>query len=280
MTIFAPAKLNFSLQILGKREDGFHELETLMVPVAGLCDRLEINRSESFELETGSAEVGPVEDNLVTRALRLFEKSTGRRCPYHIKLEKRIPSGAGLGGGSSDAAAVLRALNDVEKIDFSGAELEEMAALLGSDVPFFLRDSPCWCRGRGEVLEETSLPAQEVVLLKPAFSVNTVDAYRRWSESTNLAGVFYDPQRVDDLRMVNDLERPAFARFPFLAELKMWLLDRHGVKGAMMSGSGATVFAILEEGVRAAELVADAQRELDPKLWWWAGSTSTPIRKR
>ncbi len=96
MTVFAPAKLNFSLQILGKREDGFHELETLMVPVAGLCDRLEINRSESFELETGSAEVGPVEDNLVTRALRLFEKSTGRRCPYHIKLEKRIPSGAGL----------------------------------------------------------------------------------------------------------------------------------------------------------------------------------------
>ena len=280
MTIFAPAKLNFSLQILGKREDGFHELETLMVPVAGLCDRLEINRSESFELETGSAEVGPVEDNLVTRALRLFEKSTGRRCPYHIKLEKRIPSGAGLGGGSSDAAAVLRALNDVEKIDFSGAELEEMAALLGSDVPFFLRDSPCWCRGRGEVLEETSLPAQEVVLLKPAFSVNTVDAYRRWSESTNLAGVFYDPQRVDDLRMVNDLERPAFAKFPFLAELKMWLLDRHGVKGAMMSGSGATVFAILEEGVRAAELVADARKELDPKLWWWAGSTSTPIRKR
>ena len=80
--------------------------------------------------------------------------------------------------------------------------------------------------------------------------------------------------------MVNDLERPAFARFPFLAELKMWLLDRHGVKGAMMSGSGATVFAILEEGVRAAELVADAQKELDPKLWWWAGSTSTPIRKR
>ena len=79
MTIFAPAKLNFSLQILGKREDGFHELETLMVPVAGLCDRLEINRSEFFELETGSAEVGPVENNLVTRALRLFEKSTGRR---------------------------------------------------------------------------------------------------------------------------------------------------------------------------------------------------------
>ncbi len=278
MTVFAPAKLNFSLHILGKREDGFHELETLMVPVAGLCDRLEINRSESFELETGSAEVGPVEDNLVTRALRLFEKSTGRRCPYHIKLEKRIPSGAGLGGGSSDAAAVLRALNDVEKVDFSDAELEEMAVLLGSDVPFFLRESPCWCRGMGEVLEETTLLAQEVVLLKPAFSVNTVDAYRRWSESTNLSGVSYDPQRVDDLRMVNDLERPAFARFPFLAELKMWLLDRHEVKGAMMSGSGATVFAILKEGVRATDLVADAKKELDPKLWWWAGSTSAPTR--
>tara|TARA_B100000963_G_scaffold355409_1_gene373616 strand:- start:2871 stop:3713 length:843 start_codon:yes stop_codon:yes gene_type:complete len=279
MTVFAPAKLNFSLQILGKREDGFHELKTLMVPVAGLCDRLEINPSESFELETGNAEVGPVETNLVTRALRLFEQSTGRRCSYRIKLEKHIPSGAGLGGGSSDAAAVLRALNEVEKAGLGNAELEEMAALLGSDVPFFLRDSPCWCRGRGEVLEETSLASQEVVLLKPAFSVNTVDAYRRWAESTDLADVFYGPQQVDDLQMINDLERPAFARFPFLAELKMWLLDRRGVKGAMMSGSGATVFAILEKGVRATELVGDARKELDPKLWWWAGSTSASIRK-
>ncbi|HBM77332.1 MAG TPA: 4-(cytidine 5'-diphospho)-2-C-methyl-D-erythritol kinase [Verrucomicrobiales bacterium] len=279
MTVFAPAKLNLSLQILGRREDGFHELETLMVPVAGLYDLIEINRAEAFELETGSAEVGPVEDNLVTKALRLFEKRTGLTCPYQIKLEKHIPSGAGLGGGSSDAAAILRALNELEKTALGSVDLEEMAALLGSDVPFFLRDSPCWCRGRGEILEETSLPAQEVVLLKPAFAVNTVDAYRRWSASANLPDVSYELQRLDNLRMVNDLERPAFERFPFLAELKMWLLNRPEVRGSLMSGSGATVFAILEEGVSSSELVVDAKRELDPRLWWWAGSTSAPVRR-
>ena len=274
MTIFAPAKLNLSLRILGKREDGFHELETLITPLKGLCDRLQITPSHSFSLETFGAEVGPAEDNLVTKALRLFEKRTGLACPYEIKLEKRIPAGAGLGGGSSDAAALLRSLNEIEGTGIGGHELEEMAALLGSDVPFFLRDSACWCRGRGEVLEETSLPRQKVLLLKPGFRVNTVDTYHRWAGSKNLPGVSYEVQRLDDLCMINDLERPAFARFPFLAELKMWLLDHSGVRAAMMSGSGATVFAILEEGSIASELVADASRELDPKLWWWTGSTS------
>ncbi|MEE3178693.1 MAG: 4-(cytidine 5'-diphospho)-2-C-methyl-D-erythritol kinase, partial [Verrucomicrobiota bacterium] len=110
MMVTAPAKLNLTLRIHGKREDGFHELETLMVPLPGLADVLDFKPAESYVLETGGAEVGPLEDNLVTKALRLFEQRTGIPCHYQITLEKRIPTGAGLGGGSSDAAAVLRTL--------------------------------------------------------------------------------------------------------------------------------------------------------------------------
>ena len=277
MIVSAPAKLNLSLRILGKREDGFHELETLMLPLAGLSDILEITRAESYALDTGAAEVGPVDDNLVTKALRIFEQTTGVACPYHIKLEKRIPAGAGLGGGSSDAAAVLQALNRLEGAGLGKDDLGEMAEQLGSDVPFFLRDVVCWCRGRGEILEETSVEGLEVLLLKPAFGVDTVDAYQRWAGSVELPCVRYGEQDVDGLGMVNDLERPAFAKFPFLAELKMWLLEQFEVRAALMSGSGSTVFAVLEEGAPGEALAARALKEMDPKLWWWAGSTSPVI---
>ncbi len=277
MTVSAPAKLNLSLRIFGKREDGFHELETLMVPVAGLSDLLEITRAESYTLETGGVEVGPVDDNLVTKALRIFEQRTGAACPYHITLEKRIPAGAGLGGGSSDAAAVLQALNRLEGAGLGKDDLGEMAEQLGSDVPFFLRNAACWCRGRGEILEKTSVEELEVLLLKPAFGVDTVDAYQRWEGSAELPCVRYGEQDIDGLGMVNDLERPAFTKFPFLAELKMWLLEQFEVRAALMSGSGSTVFAVLEEGAPGEALAARALKEMDPKLWWWAGRTSPVI---
>ncbi|MFP6881629.1 MAG: 4-(cytidine 5'-diphospho)-2-C-methyl-D-erythritol kinase, partial [Roseibacillus sp.] len=143
MTISAPAKLNLTLRVLGKREDGYHELETLMVPIPGLADQLQIEPAESYSLEVVGAEIGPVEENLVTRALRLFEERTGVSCSYRVRLEKNVPAGAGLGGGSSDAAAILRALVQLEEAGLEGVELEEMAAQLGSDVPFFLREGPC-----------------------------------------------------------------------------------------------------------------------------------------
>ena len=273
MTVAAPAKLNLTLHIRGKREDGFHELETLMVPLKGLADLLEFRPAEAYALTTVGAEVGPVEDNLVTKALRLFEQRTGTCCHYQITLEKRIPPGAGLGGGSSDAAAVLRALNKLEEAGLGKEDLEEMAAQLGSDVPFFLREGACWCRGRGEILEETAVEELEVLLLKPAFGVDTVDAYQRWADSEELPYVRYEAQEIAGLEMGNDLERPVFAKFLFLAEMKMWLLEQFEVRAALMSGSGATVFAVLEDATAAAALVERAMKELDPKLWWWTGRT-------
>ena len=274
MKCSAPAKLNLTLRIRGRRADGFHELETLMAPLPGLADTLEIERDEFFSLEVEGVEVGPVEDNLVTRALRLFEKHTGRPCPYRITLKKRIPAGAGLGGGSSDAAATLRALNKLEKVGLGDSELEALGARLGSDVPFFMREGACWCRGRGEILEGAEVDGHEVLLLKPAFGVNTVDAYGRWAGSEELRDVSYAPQRLGGLVLRNDLERPVFAKFLFLADLKMWLLEQAEVRAALMSGSGATVFAVLDEAVEIESLAERARTELDPNLWWWGGSVN------
>jgi 4-diphosphocytidyl-2-C-methyl-D-erythritol kinase len=271
MKIVAPAKLNLSLRILGKREDGFHELETLMVPVPELADELCFEPAESWSLEVAGAEVGPTEDNLVWRAARLFEERSGRSCSYRVTLEKRIPPGAGLGGGSSDAAATLLALDELGGISLDQCDLEAMAAELGSDVPFFLRGGACWCRGRGEILEAAEVPSLPVLLLKPAFGVETADAYGRWSGAKELPGVRYDPQRANGVELVNDLERPVFEKFLFLAELKTWLREQFEVRAALMSGSGATVFAVLHDAESAPLLAERARRELDPGLWWWAG---------
>lgn len=271
MRVSAPAKLNLSLRIRGRRDDGYHELETLMVPVRGLADELWFEPAEEFSLEVTGGDAGAVEENLVTRALRLYEERSGRPCRYGVRLEKRVPAGAGLGGGSSDAAATLKALDELGGISLEFADLEVMAAELGSDVPFFLRDRACWCRGRGEVLEETEVGPLEVLLLKPAFGVDTPEAYRRWEGSHELPGVRYVPQHVDGVEIVNDLERPVFEKHLFLAEMKMWLAGQAEVRAASMSGSGATVFAVLREAKSAHELADRARRELDPGLWWWAG---------
>lgn len=271
MKIEAPAKLNLALRIAGKRPDGFHELETLMVPLPGLADEITIESADEFSFGCDDPTVPSDESNLVVKAVRAFEGRTGRTCRYRIQLAKGIPHGAGLGGGSSDAATILAALEILEDTGLTRRDLEEIAAGLGSDVPFFLRQGACWCRGRGEVLEDTAVGELPVILLKPAFGVSTPDAYGRWGEARPLAGVRYDPQAVGDIEFVNDLERPVYEKFPFLAEVKMWLLGRLGVRAALMSGSGATVFAVLADRAHGEGLGEAARRELDPGLWSWVG---------
>lgn len=132
----------------------------------------------------------------------------------------------------------------------------------------------CRCTGRGEKVEP--LPEWRewrpwIVLLKPSFGVSTPDAYRRWAGSRELPGIPYGEQRVDGHVLVNDLERPVFEKHLFLAEMKRWLLERPGVRGAMMSGSGSTMFAVAEDEEAACKLMEDAARELDPTLWMWSG---------
>jgi 4-diphosphocytidyl-2-C-methyl-D-erythritol kinase len=270
MQVSAPAKVNLSFEIKGQRADGFHEIETLMAPIS-LADRLTIERAGDdgridFSCDDPSLPVG--NDNLVVRAAKLFRERTGVKRGIAIVLEKKIPHGAGLGGGSSDAASTLLSLNELFGAGLSQTELMDLAAQLGSDVPFFIARSAAVCRGRGELVTPTSLDAKfEMLLLKPDFGVPTPWAYGRWKKSRELPGVDYSPQEFNGVIFVNDLEKPVFEKFVFLARLKTWLRQQPEVAVALMSGSGSTVFAVLRESGSAEALAARARSEIDPTLW-------------
>ncbi|MGI9089169.1 MAG: 4-(cytidine 5'-diphospho)-2-C-methyl-D-erythritol kinase [Chthoniobacterales bacterium] len=276
MQLRAPAKINLSFRILGRRADGFHEIETLMVPIS-LYDSLGITRTAEagtidFSCDDPTLPTG--DDNLVVRAARIFMRAFGREEGLRIALEKKIPHGAGLGGGSSDAATVLLGLNAFFDAQLPKEKLAELAAELGADVPFFIFQSAAKCRGRGELVEPLALPAPlRLLLLKPAFGVPTPWAYSRWQESKELPGVRYAGQCFGGLDFSNDLERPVFEKYLFLARMKMWLLAQDEVVAAMLSGSGSTVFAVLCDSANAEALSIRAQAELDPELWTCACET-------
>ncbi|PYL05887.1 MAG: 4-(cytidine 5'-diphospho)-2-C-methyl-D-erythritol kinase [Verrucomicrobia bacterium] len=270
MQVLAPAKINPSLKILGRRADGFHEIETLIAPIS-LYDEIEIEKRSSrggIELLCDEPTVPHGDENLVVHAAKAFFKKTKRKSGVSIELRKKIPAAAGLGGGSSDAAATLLALNELFETKLSGDTLAEIAARIGSDVPFFIFQSAALCKGRGEVVSPIKLHKQfSVLLLKPEFGVPTECAYSRWQHSREIPGIHYGAQKFAGHTFVNDLERPVFEKFIFLAHLKMWLLKQPEVGAALMSGSGSTVIAVLHENANPLLLATRAKAELDPELW-------------
>lgn len=272
----APAKINLSLKILHRRPDGYHEIETLMTPIS-LSDRLafqtaDMSRGIQFRCDDPSLPAG--EDNLVVRAARAFLLAAKKSSGVTIVLEKTIPHGAGLGGGSSDAAATLLGLNKLFDAKLGPDALRAIAARLGSDIPFFIFESPAICRGRGETVTPAVLPRKfPLLLLKPNFGVPTPWAYAHWSAARELPGISYAPQEFAGTVFVNDLERPVFEKYLFLARLKMWLLEQAEVAVALLSGSGSTVFALLRDPVEADALAKRARAVLDPELWTCACET-------
>ena len=268
MQILAPAKINLSLRILGRRKDGFHEIKTLIVPIS-IYDEIGIEKQGRWvDFSCDDATLSNGDDNLVVRAAKLFFEKTKIKSGVSIKLEKKIPHGAGLGGGSSDAAATLRALNQLFETKLSHDELAKLGAALGSDVSFFLFESAALCRGRGEIVQPTKLKQNlSILLLKPAFGVSSAWAYSRWKESKEITGASYEPQKLDGRILVNDLERPVFEKFVFLAQLKTWMVKQKEVDAAMMSGSGSTVFAVLRDKAKGDALTQRARKELDREIW-------------
>jgi len=274
LTLTAPAKLNLTLRILGRRDDGFHEVDTLMVRLPGLADRLVFEAADAFGFECGDPTLPSDDGNLVVRAVRAYQSAASVPAAFRVVVEKHIPHGAGLGGGSSDAAAALLALNRLHDGALAADRLSAIAAGLGSDVPFFLAAGAARCTGRGEVITPVAAPpAMPVLLLKPEFGVSTADAYGRLADAAPLPGVSYAPQDLGWGCLENDLERPVFAKHRFLAELKQWLAARREVRAVLMSGSGSTLFAVLRDPAEAAPLAAAARLELDPRLWSWHGMT-------
>jgi 4-diphosphocytidyl-2-C-methyl-D-erythritol kinase len=245
MTIQTPAKINLTLELLGRRPDGFHEIATWMVPV-GLFDRLVIEPATADHFFTEIPGLSWDDGNLIFRAVQLFREETGVRASYRIELKKCIPIGAGLAGGSSDAAATLRLLNRLHECALTDDAVAGLAARLGSDTAFFVRCEPAWCTGRGEVMTAKPLPnGLWCLLVKPDFGIPTAAAYAAYAR---LPPAERRGQTVvtpwGELR--NDLEPAVFSKYVILPVMKAWLARQPETRLCLMSGSGSTVFAVVE----------------------------------
>lgn len=272
MQIAAPAKINLNLRVLGRNEaTDYHDIETWMVPVT-LADelRVELREAPGIALTCSDPELDNGSGNLAWKAADLFLRETEHTGGAAIELHKHIPHGAGLGGGSSDAAAVLKALNEQAGLPLDDAGLEKVAAELGSDVPFFIRAQAAMATGRGEILEPRLLTQSlDLLLMKPPFGVETAWAYRQWSARGFCPEEWTSPQLHDGIEIYNDLERPVFAKFIILAAMKKWLLEHSLVAAAAMSGSGSCMYAILRDS-RGAKQLADEAKNLFGHTFWTA----------
>ena len=265
MKQFAPAKINLYLHILGRRADGFHELETLMAPIS-LGDTLDIELiAKGIEFTCSDPALGDAKDNLATKAAYLFLNEFKLETGVRIHLEKAVPVGAGLGGGSSDAAAVLLALRDLTKIDCSDEKLAELAARLGSDIPFFIYRTQSICKGRGEIIEPIALKESlQGLLVHPGFGVSTPWAYKTYAQNPaqGVAG-----RAFADFTLRNDLEPPAFSKYPWLPTAKAWFQKQPEVLDSLMSGSGSSVFALTSSAEAATALRARFLAEFGENLF-------------
>ena len=248
MEIKANCKINIGLDVLRRRADGYHDLSTVMVPVKGLYDVLTIEQAEESKLSIVGIEVDcDPEQNICMKALRLMQQRYGID-EASITLDKRIPFGAGLGGGSADGTAVILALNEIFALGLDEATLISLAAELGSDTAFFVRNSPQLCEGRGEIMTpiELNLAGYWLVLIKPDANVSTREAYAGVVPAIpelSLTERLQKPIAEWQGSVKNDFEKSVFAAHPIIGEIKQELIDA-GATYASMSGSGSTVFGL------------------------------------
>jgi 4-diphosphocytidyl-2-C-methyl-D-erythritol kinase len=265
LSLRAPAKINLTLEVIGRRDDGYHEIVSVMQAI-DLCDELEIAPARVLSFTCDDPSLSG-EDNLVVRAARMLQDETSYRGAAAIRLRKKIPQAAGLGGGSADAARTLRALNQVWELGLNRTRLLALAAQLGSDVPFFLFGGTCLAEGRGERLTPMpDLPRRPVVLLKPALAVPTAKIYAATTaadysdgrRSRALAAAIEGGQPWDPALLCNTLEPVATRLHPQIGEA----VARFRAAGAgwvRLSGSGPTLFTVPESDA-AAERVFDSLR--------------------
>ena len=257
MILYPNCKINIGLRVIGKREDGYHNLETIFYPVMGLYDVLMITAAGKFSfVQDGLAVDCPAEDNLIIKCYRHMQARDPQIGNVSIRFTKRIPFGAGLGGGSSDAAHTAIALNELFELGLTREQLAAEVAPLGADCAFFIYNTPCLAEGIGEVLTPIpfSLSGFRLVMLKPDIHISTREAYQgvlAASHQPSLADLVkkeftpIDLSRHADI-VCNDFERTVFPAHPELAALKQRLIDA-GAYYAAMSGSGSTIYALFED---------------------------------
>lgn len=250
MRLLAPAKINWFLKVGPKGPDGYHQIVSLMQTIT-LYDEITIEESDGLTLECDI----PFKENIALKAAMRLKEITGSKRGAHIRIKKEIPAGAGLGGGSSDAATVLMGLNEFWGTGLSRDQLTDIAIEIGSDVPFFLHAPSALVIGRGERIKRWDFPVEAPILLvKPEVSISTAWAYSeldRLREEKDEEGEF----------LLNDLEGPVFMKYPELREIKE-RLKNSGAIHAAMTGSGSALFGVFRE----AESARKAQQEF-PKLW-------------
>ncbi|MDN4166555.1 4-(cytidine 5'-diphospho)-2-C-methyl-D-erythritol kinase [Cytophagales bacterium LB-30] len=251
MVYFPNAKVNLGLYVTEKRKDGYHNLVSVMLPVAW-CDMLEVVSANKFTYsQSGLTIPGKEADNLCVKAYKLLNKDF-QLGPVHIHLHKIIPMGAGLGGGSADAAFTLKALNQHFQLYLDNSILEDYAAQLGSDCSFFIENKPALATGRGEILSPINLDLSgyHILLVNPQIAVGTAEAYkgvRPQAMDFDLAQFLSEtPMEQWNEQLRNDFEESVFAKYPEIAQLKVQLYEA-GASYASMSGSGSTVFGIFKE---------------------------------
>ncbi len=270
LTLQAPAKLNLLLKVLGRRPDGYHELATLMQPL-DLADTLTVRLGQPGLCLTCNRPELAGGDNLVISAARAYYQALGQEPAADFHLTKRIPVAAGLGGGSSDAAAALMALNALHQGALEPAQLSNLAAGLGADVPFFLAGCTAWCSGIGQVVDPLpQFPLFDYVLVNPGFALSTAYVYQQfdfyWTNTTRpirMNRPLRKPLSIDHL-LVNDLEEVSLREHPILDQIKE-ALRKAGARGCLMSGSGPSVFGVFADAVQAG---AAAQKLRAEGRWW------------
>ncbi|NNE44438.1 MAG: 4-(cytidine 5'-diphospho)-2-C-methyl-D-erythritol kinase [Gemmatimonadetes bacterium] len=267
----APAKINLSLEVLGKRSDGYHSIRSILVPIT-LHDTVTLTPGgRKFAFHGGQG--APKDDtNLAWKAVKILTRETGVRHGLKVRVVKRIPIAAGMGGGSSDAAAVLRGVNDLWELGLSDRKLEKLGLEIGSDVPYFLRGGACYAGGRGEELEVLPNAAvAELVILHPHLKVTSQWAYENIIEelttlggSASMVKVALASGRVELLasHLVNHLESGVLKAHAVVREAKKKLMSA-GALGALMSGSGPTVFGIAPD----AETADRMAKKLEGPKW-------------
>ena len=263
MLLFPNCKINIGLRVVRKREDGYHDLETIFYPVYGLHDELEVNRVSGIGnresgvgfsfIQEGLAVDCPAEDNLIIKCYQRMQAKYPQIGDVRIRFKKTIPFGAGLGGGSSDAAHMAIALNEIFALGLTREQLAEEVRPLGADCPFFIYNTPCYAEGIGDKLTPISLDLSglRLIMIKPNCGVSTREAY---------SGIIRHPEVEGQIKqalneglslevmhslLINDFEKTVFPLHPEIAEIKQRLLDAGAVYAAM-SGSGSTVFGLFQ----------------------------------
>jgi 4-diphosphocytidyl-2-C-methyl-D-erythritol kinase len=273
--VFAPAKINLTLQVARPRADGLHPLHSIVM-FADVGDAVEAASADAITLTiTGEFADGLEggEGNLVLRAARALVAAANVTAGATLSLEKNLPIASGIGGGSSDAAATLRALNQLWSLNWSAAQLTPIARALGADVPACLAGAPCVMSGTGEITKAIAAPSFAAVLVNPLKPLPTLDVYRQF-DAMNLGRTLDEREPDFSVSAIaaigNDLTSPAEALAPEITEILATLSADARVRYAALSGSGATVFALCDDSA-ATEAVADTLQQKRPD--WWIADT-------